>query len=185
MPKGRAPRMTCRTTPNGQRRAAGACRPRRGSRPTGLPARRACSPLSSRSQQDGGGELRRGGERNEADGDQGVGLADEPEIEIPQQEDQQDAAAPHDQQQPAHVVLAQEPEPQEDGHEQVVAEHGGERDRLDDDHARGRGQAADEHEQGQRLLADPQGSVRTNMSASTVPARKKMSPPSAMGGRTG
>ena len=107
-------------------------------------------------EQDRRRELRGGAERDQAHGDQRVGFADQLEVQVAEQQGGEDAAAPDRQQQAAQVralVQAQPAHPQQHRHDQVVAQHGAERDRLDDHHG-GRGrQAAQIGEQREQLPA--------------------------------
>ncbi len=94
-------------------------------------------------------------ERDQSDRNEGVGLAREPVVEVAEQQDANDGAAPDAEQQPGQVGALVQPQPaqaQQHRHHQVVAHHGRERDGLDDHHpGRGR-QAADEDEQREQLL---------------------------------
>ena len=82
--------------------------------------------------------------------------ADQPHIEVAEQQDEEDAAPADAEQQPGEVSLVGQVQPgdtQQHRHHQVVADHGADGDGGDDHHA-GRGrQAADEGEEGEQLVA--------------------------------
>ena len=104
--------------------------------------------------QDGRRELRHRGEGDEADGHQGVGLAGDPEVDVGQQQDGGDGQPADGDEQPREVaplVDAQRREPEQHRHDQVVADHGGEGDGLDDDHAAAGREPAQEGQQRQPL----------------------------------
>jgi hypothetical protein len=95
------------------------------------------------------------GKADQPDADQRVGLARQAEVQIAEQQQADDGPAPDAEQQAGEVALAgkiQAPAAQQHRHHQVVAHHGRQRDRLDDDHAGGRRQPADEHEQRERRV---------------------------------
>ena len=100
-------------------------------------------------------ELRGRYERDEPDGDEGIGLADEPHIGIAEQHDDHDGAAPDRQQDAGQIATLrqmQAADSQQRRHDEVVAHHGAERHRLDNDHAGRGGKSADEGKQRDRLL---------------------------------
>ncbi|EWS65014.1 hypothetical protein Y695_01741 [Hydrogenophaga sp. T4] len=120
----------------------------------------ACAAFPVQAAQHGGGELRHRGETDEADADQRVGLARQVEIQVAQQQDAQDGQAPDAQQQAGEVTAGartEAPHAQQEGHDQVVADHSGNRDRFDDHHAGRGGEPADEGRQRQRPMALRQG----------------------------
>ena len=104
---------------------------------------------------DGGEELRGRDKGHEAYRHERVGFADQPHISIAEQDNEDDGAAA-DRAQDAGQVLAlgqmQAAEAQKERHDEIVGDHGGERDGLDNDHAGRGGQSADESEQGDRLV---------------------------------
>ena len=107
-------------------------------------------------EQDRRRELRGRAERHEARSHQRIGFADHLEVHVAEQQDGEDAAPADRQQQAAQVpalVQAQPTHPQQHRHDQIVAQHGAERDRLDDHHGGRRRQATQIGEQGEQLPA--------------------------------
>ena len=107
------------------------------------------------SAQDRRSELRDRGERDETDRNERIRLAGDPEVQVAQNEDQHDGAAPYAKQEPGEVGTLVQPQPsqsQEHRHHEIVAHHGRQGDRLDDDHPGGGGEAADEYEQREELV---------------------------------
>ena len=71
-------------------------------------------------------ELRHGGETDETDADQRVGIAGQPEIEVAEQQDGQDRTAPDGQQHAGQIALRSQrlaPGAQQQRHHQIVADH--------------------------------------------------------------
>ena len=100
-------------------------------------------------------ELGHGTERDQPDADQREILADPPEEDVAQQQEQQDAEPADHQDQPRQIGplgQAQERQAQQDRHDQIVGDHRAERHRGDDDHGRRGRQAAQIGDQGQPLL---------------------------------
>ena len=107
-------------------------------------------------EQDRRRELRGRAERHQARRGQRMGFADQLEVQVAEQQGGEDAAPTDRQQQTAQVrplVQAQPAHPQQHRHDQVVAHHGAERDRLDDHHGGRRRQAAEIGKQGEQLPA--------------------------------
>ena len=104
----------------------------------------------------GGRKLGHCGERDQADSHQGVGVARSAKVDVAQQQNRHNRPAANAQQQTGEVlslVQAQGLHAQGQRHHQVVADHGGQRNRLHNHHAGGGRQTTDEHEQGQSLVA--------------------------------
>ena len=101
-------------------------------------------------------ELGDGGERDQPDRNQRVRFAREIEVDVAQHEHDDDRAAPDREEQGGEVGAFGQLEllpAQQDRHDEVVADHGGERDRLHDHHAGRGGEAADECEESERRLS--------------------------------
>ena len=101
-------------------------------------------------------KLRHRSKADQADADQCIGLAGQPEVHIAQQQHQRDAGAADGEQQTGQLQARRRtkaPGAQQQRHHQVIADHGGDGDGLDDHHARGGGQATDKGQQRQRRLA--------------------------------
>ena len=104
-------------------------------------------------------ELGDGGEADEADRDQRVGFAGDPEVEVAEHQHRDDGGAADVEEQPRQVAAlagAEAAEPQQRRHDEVVADHGRDRDGLDDQHAGQRREAADVGEERQRRRALPE-----------------------------
>ena len=100
-----------------------------------------------------GGELGDGGEADEADRDEGVGLAGDAEVEVAEHQHRDDGGAADVEQEPRQVAAragAEAAEAQQRRHDEVVADHGRDRHGLDDEHAGQRREAADVGEERQR-----------------------------------
>ena len=99
------------------------------------------------------GELRDGGEADEADRDERVGLAGDAEVEVAEHEHGDDGGAADVEQEAGEVAalaVAEAAEAEERGHDEVVADHGRDGDGLDDQHAGDGGEAADVGEERER-----------------------------------
>ena len=115
-----------------------------------------CATFPIHAAEHGGSELRHGRETDQADADQGIGLARQIKIHIAEQHDAQNGRAPNAQQQRAEVAAGARTKAlgaQQPRHDQVVADHGGDSDGLHNHHACGRRQAPDEGQQGQGGVA--------------------------------
>ena len=102
-----------------------------------------------------GQELRDARERDQADGGQRLAPAGDAVIEIPEQQDPHDRQPTRQQDDVAHIARDRGPaagglEP--DRHDDVVRDHGRQRDRGDDHHGGGRREAAEEGQHRQPLL---------------------------------
>jgi len=90
-----------------------------------------------------------GSEGNQAAGDQRIAFADEAEVQVAEQNHRCDADAPNPQQQAGQIGSASQPAwvgAQQDRHHQIVADHGGQGNGLEQDHAGRRRQPAQKHQ---------------------------------------
>ena len=136
------------------------------------------------SSENGGRELSHCGEGDQADGNQGVEFADKTKICVSQQQDEGDAPPADGQQQAAQVATPGNPgegHPQENGHDQVVADHGGKGDGLHDDHAGGGRHSPDIYEQGQARLVFDHGKGQHEGVGVHVPVGKMQHAPEGHG----
>ncbi len=131
------------------------------------------------------GELRHGGEADQPDRDQRIGLARDAEVEVAEQQHEDDRRAADVEQEPRQVAAGPRPEavePEQRRHDQVVADHGRDRDRLDDQHAGDGGEPADVGEERDRRRPLGQRQRRARRSRHRRPRAPLSSrPPRAIG----
>jgi hypothetical protein len=116
--------------------------------------RRAGAP-PEQAEQDGRKELGDGGEGDESDGDERIAFADQPHVEIAEQQQEWDRHPPNLEQERRQLGPIGEAEPapaQQQWHHQIVRHHRAKGHGLHDDHAGAGREAADEDEQRQRIL---------------------------------
>ena len=100
-------------------------------------------------------KLGHGGKADQPDTDQRIGLAGQMKVNIAQHQHAQNGRPPNAQQHPGQVAPGIGPEmpgAQQQGHDQLVADHGGHRNRFHNHHARGRREPTHKSKQCQRLL---------------------------------